>query len=205
MNDQESTPSRYKALILGDTNVGKSSVLLRYERDAFRKDYDPTIGVDFIYKELIVEGQRMNWRIWDTAGQEKFRSIVTSYLRALDGVVFCFDVTSQASFTNIPQWVHYYSSHARDQNVPKVLLGNKAELASKREVTFEAASKLASSFNMPYFDVSASTGANVPEAFNYLAKLILNTSSSQPANLQPRKSTLKIVSEEVAHKKKKCC
>mmetsp|Transcript_10950 Transcript_10950/g.21428 ORF Transcript_10950/g.21428 Transcript_10950/m.21428 type:complete len:206 (+) Transcript_10950:302-919(+) len=205
MNESRSELRRYKSLILGDANVGKSSILLRYERDEFRLDYEMTIGVDFIYKELIVEGQRMNWRIWDTAGQEKYRSIVTSYLKGLDGIVFCFDVTSNSSFASVSQWVNYFSTHTTNPHIPRILMGNKIDAAEKRVVTFEAAQKLASSINMTYFDVSALTGANVTEAFNYLAKLILNDSSQANILPIPRASTTKTISNEEPMKKKRCC
>jgi Ras-related protein Rab-1A len=200
MSEQRSELQRYKSLILGDSNVGKSSVLLRYERDQFHSDYEMTIGVDFMYKELIVEGQRMNWRIWDTAGQEKYRSIVTSYLKGLDGIAFAFDLTNPSSFTSVSHWVHYFNSHASNPSIPRILIGNKADAVISRVIAFEEAQKLASSLNMIYFEVSALTGANIAEAFNYLARLILSNgglsipvkaSTSTTLSLQPMK--------------KKCC
>mmetsp|Transcript_30100 Transcript_30100/g.53370 ORF Transcript_30100/g.53370 Transcript_30100/m.53370 type:complete len:170 (-) Transcript_30100:133-642(-) len=164
--------NRFKALILGDLAVGKSSLLIRYDRDEFRTDYEMTVGVDFIQKDLFVSGQRMTLRVWDTAGQEKYRSIVTSYLKGLDGIIFAFDVTNARSFSNVTNWVNYFSLHATNINIPKILIGNKVDMASQRVISHEQGCKLAAQIDMTYFEASALTGANVQQAFTHLAESI---------------------------------
>jgi small GTP-binding protein len=171
---QESS-NRFKALILGDMAVGKSCILIRYERDEFRTDYDMTVGVDYIQKDMFLGGHRMVLRVWDTAGQEKFRSVVTSYLKGLDGIIFAFDVTNARSFSNVTNWVNYFSLHASNINIPKILIGNKIDLAGQRVISHEQGCKLAAQVDMTFFEVSALTGTNIQQAFTHLAEMILKS------------------------------
>jgi small GTP-binding protein len=167
--------NRYKTLILGDSAVGKSSLLIRFERDEFSMDSEMTVGVDFIQKDMVVHGTLMSLRIWDTAGQEKYRSIVSSYLKGLDGIVFAFDLTNARTFSSVTSWASFFSLHSSNLHIPKVLIGNKSDLAHQRVITHEQGSKLAAQNNMTYFEASALTGVNVQQAFTHLAEKIIGT------------------------------
>ena len=194
---QTSTDFSFKVLLVGDSSVGKSSTLIQFVEDfeAFDNSQAPTIGVDFKSKTITVNQSSILLNVWDTAGQEKFRSLTASYYKGTQGVMLCFDVTSRRSFQDLDTWlkeVQLYSSH---ENVALILLGNKIDMGNQREVSFEEGTQWAKSHSMPYFECSAKTKKGVKEAFTELTKIILSRE-----NLYNSKKTSKIavqVSETV--------
>eukprot|EP01071_Lankesteria_metandrocarpae_P010009 Lankesteria_metandrocarpae@DN5271_c0_g1_i1.p1 len=123
-----------KLLLLGDSAVGKSSLLLRFCEDKFRSAHVLTIGVDFKSKIVDADGEKVKLQIWDTAGQERFRNITPVYFRSAMGVVLVYDVTKKESFENIRFWIKNLDEHATKE-VVKVLVGNKVDLEEYRTVT----------------------------------------------------------------------
>uniref|UniRef100_A0A915LLN5 Ras-related protein Rab-35 n=1 Tax=Meloidogyne javanica TaxID=6303 RepID=A0A915LLN5_MELJA len=137
-NSQATTPSRdydflFKLLIIGDSGVGKSSLLLRFSDNTFSANYITTIGVDFKIRTITVKGYKVKLQIWDTAGQERFRTITSTYYRGTHGVVVVYDVTTQDSFANVKRWLHEIETNC--ENVQRILVGNKLDEPTRRVVS----------------------------------------------------------------------
>ncbi|CAM0905613.1 unnamed protein product [Alopecurus aequalis] len=120
-----------KLLLIGDSGVGKSCLLLRFSDDTFTTSFITTIGIDFKVRTVELDGRRVKLQIWDTAGQERFRTITTAYYRGAMGILLVYDVTDESSFNNIRNWIRNIEQHASD-NVNKILVGNKVDMDAKR-------------------------------------------------------------------------
>ncbi|PKI85134.1 GTP-binding protein [Malassezia vespertilionis] len=160
-----------KLLLIGDSGVGKSCLLLRFCDDAWTPSFITTIGIDFKIRTIDVDGKRVKLQIWDTAGQERFRTITTAYYRGAMGILLVFDVTDEKSFADIRNWYKDVEQHASD-GVRKILVGNKADWEEKRVVTFEQGKQLAEELGMEYVETSAKSNTNVDEAFFKLAQQV---------------------------------
>jgi len=163
----------FKNLIIGDAGVGKSNLMMRYVDGRFCDNYVSTIGVDFQIKSVEISGKRIKLQLWDTAGQERFRTIVTSYYRGAHGCFLVFDLTDRPSFAHVSEWATEVKRWAAPKEPTIILIGNKADLASKRTVTYAEAKDLAESFGFEYYEVSAKNAFNVEEAFTALATNLL--------------------------------
>jgi len=169
----------FKLLLIGDSGVGKSCLLLRFADHTYTDSYISTIGVDFKIRTIELDGKTIKLQIWDTAGQERFRTITSSYYRGAHGIIVVYDVTDQESFTNVKQWlneIERYASH----DVQKLLVGNKCDLTSKKAVTQETAKAFAEKVEMPFLETSAKAATNVEKAFLTMAAEIKNTIAVQP-------------------------
>ena len=169
----------FKLLLIGDSGVGKSCLLLRFADDTYTESYISTIGVDFKIRTIQLDGKTIKLQIWDTAGQERFRTITSSYYRGAHGIIVVFDVTDQESFMNVKQWLHEIDRYAC-QNVKKLLVGNKCDLASKRAVPTEQAQEFADSLGIQYLETSAKNSTNVEKAFTTMAGQIRKWMQTQP-------------------------
>lgn len=160
-----------KLLLIGDSGVGKSCLLLRFSDDSFTPSFITTIGIDFKIKTIDLEGKKIKLQIWDTAGQERFRTITTAYYRGAMGILLVYDTTDLQSFQNIRNWIRNIEQHAAD-NVDKILVGNKCDIIEEKVVATEDGKKLADEKGIPFFETSAKTNINVVEAFTCIAKNI---------------------------------
>lgn len=158
-----------KLLLIGDSGVGKSCLLLRFCDDAWTPSFITTIGIDFKIRTIELDGKRIKLQIWDTAGQERFRTITTAYYRGAMGILLVFDVTDQKSFENVRTWHANIEQHA-SEGVSKILIGNKSDWEDKRAVTTEQGEELAKELGIPYIETSAKSNSNVEEAFFNLAR-----------------------------------
>lgn len=163
----------FKLLIIGDSGVGKSSLMNRFSDNIFNETFINTIGVDFKIRTINMDGKMIKLQIWDTAGQERFRTIVSSYYRGAHGIMVVFDITNKESFENIPMWCEEIKKYAAD-SIKKILIGNKSDFETKRQVVYSEAKELADSRNMEYIETSAKTALNVEKAFYDLAILLQN-------------------------------
>lgn len=158
-----------KLLLIGDSGVGKSCLLLRFSDGSFTPSFITTIGIDFKIRTITLDGKKIKLQIWDTAGQERFRTITTAYYRGAMGILLVYDVTDQNSFNNIRNWVRNIEQHASD-SVNKILVGNKCDLSDKKVIDFEAGNQLAEEYGIKFLECSAKSEINVDEAFISLAK-----------------------------------
>ena len=173
MNDNPGVSFNYlfKYIIIGDSAVGKSNILLRYIHDKFNDEFQSTIGVEFGAKNLKIEDKIYRIQIWDTAGQENFRSITRAYYKNSACALVVYDISNRESFDNINTWIEDCKSQS-PQTIFMVLVGNKNDLEDKRAVTIEEGKELAEKNKMMFFETSAKTGTNVDEIFLRSAETI---------------------------------
>lgn len=168
----------FKLLLIGNSGVGKSCLLLRFSDDTYSNDYISTIGVDFKIKTVELDGKTVKLQIWDTAGQERFRTITSSYYRGSHGIIIVYDVTDQESFNGVNMWLQEIDRYATS-SVLKLLVGNKCDLADKRVVEYDVAKEFADANNMPFLETSALDSTNVEEAFLTMAREIKESMAKQ--------------------------
>jgi len=168
----------FKLILIGNSGVGKSSILQRYMNKTFEESYKCTIGVDFLMKSIEVKGKTVKLQLWDTAGQEKYKSMVSSYYRGANVALVVFDITSRSSFESLPLWIeNYYKNGPEQKNI--ILIGNKKDMADQRQVTQEEAEEFSETNNMIYFETSAKEGDNIDYVFNFAAEKLLEFYGSQ--------------------------
>ena len=163
-----------KILLVGDSGVGKSSLLARFISDSF-DEQGPTVGVDFKLKHVDVDGTRLKLTVWDTAGQERFRTLTSSYYRGAHGVVFVYDVTSRESFENAREtWRKEVEMYGTIANSVKIVIGNKIDREDERTVARKEGVAFAKEYGCLFLECSAKTKVRVAEAFDELVKGILD-------------------------------
>lgn len=161
----------FKLIVVGDSNVGKSSMLMRYADGTFSESCINTIGVDFKIKTIDIDTKKIKLQVWDTAGQERFRNIVSSYYRGSSAVFVVYDVTDRESFDHIISWMREVEKYGSLKSVIHIV-GNKTDL--KRKVSYDEAKSYADSLGVKYIEVSAKTSSNIDKAFNDCAKDLLD-------------------------------
>jgi len=161
----------FKLLLIGDSGVGKSCLLLRFADDTYTESYISTIGVDFKIRTIDLDGKTVKLQIWDTAGQERFRTITSSYYRGAHGICVVYDVTDRTSYDNVKQWLSEIDRYATE-GVCKLLIGNKSDIEDKKVVDTEEAEKFAASLGIAHLETSAKNATNVEQAFNTMARHI---------------------------------
>ena len=195
----------FKVLLLGNSDVGKSSLILRYVDQVWSDTFVPTIGVDFKVKTLEIDNKQIKMQIWDTAGQERFRNVISSYFRGSHGILLIYDITNRDSFKNLENWLIEIEKNA-SQNVLKILIGNKNDLVNDREIQSEEGQAFANRNGMEFIETSAKMNTNVTEAFEALAKLMMKFNSEKKNVLNKNEpKTLSAASGQDLNKKKKCC
>ena len=163
----------FKVLLLGDSDVGKSSLILRYTEETFSSKLVNSIGVDFKMKKKEIDGKVIKVQIWDTAGHERFRAITYSYYRGANAIIIVFDLSDKKSFISITEWLKQIEKHAKE-NVYKFLVGNKSDLVEERKVSFKEAKDYADEHDLPYIETSAKEGININELFESSIKTFLS-------------------------------
>jgi len=192
-----------KLSLIGDANVGKSTMLVRYTSNTFSETPVTLIGDDFKEERLFINEKSMTLQIWDTAGQERFRAMTSSYYRGAHGILIVFSLTDRTSFDVIREkWMVQIQRYTMS-TVCKVLVGNKADLTEQRVVTAEEAQALADELGVPYLETSAKTGQNITAAFRLVPERIADHVFQQQraANLVRVRSSR---SEENVDNKCKC-
>ncbi|KAM9992349.1 hypothetical protein ACTFIY_009790 [Dictyostelium cf. discoideum] len=180
----------FKFIFVGDSGVGKSSILLRFTEDTFTETYISTIGVDFKIKTVYIEGKAIKLQIWDTAGQERFRVHNNSQYRGCHAVMVVYDVTDQRSFENVAKWIQEIERYARD-NVIKMVIGNKNDLVSQKVVDPFLAQEFADSLDITFKETSAKQAINIEDAFISLVKLCIDRmEEDKPSSTSSSSSTI---------------
>ncbi|KAL7692188.1 putative small GTP-binding protein [Plasmopara halstedii] len=162
----------FKLVLIGDSGVGKSCLLLRFADDAFTESYITTIGVDFRFRTVKIDNKTVKLQIWDTAGQERFRTITSAYYRGADGIIMVYDVTSQESFDHVNDWLSEVNRYA-SEGTCKLLVGNKSDINDNKAVLYETAKAFADSLSIPFLETSAKNAQNVEEAFLTMASELI--------------------------------
>ena len=187
----------YKILLLGDSSVGKTCFLMRYTDNTFQEIHMSTIGLDYKLKNVqLDDGKMVKIQIWDTAGQDRFRSITKNYFKGAHGIVLLYDITDKGTFESVRNWIKQIKEEV-DDNVCIILVGNKIDLEDKRQVSKEQGESMAAEYGLMHFECSAKTGENIHESFNELLKKTVENFSKAAENIQLRKIKKK--------NKKKCC
>lgn len=174
----------FKILLIGDSGVGKSCMLLRFADDTFSESHISTIGVDFKIRTVELHNKIAKLQIWDTAGQERFRTITSSYYRGAHAMMIVYDVSDLQSFNNIKNWLLECDRYA-SESVIKILVGNKCD-AQKRAVSYEAGREFAESLGMQFLETSAKTGTNIEKSFMTITELLYNVMRTKVNPTQPR-------------------
>ncbi len=166
-----------KILLIGDSGVGKSSIMLRYTDDEYSNSFISTVGIDFRIKYVDVNNQRIKLQIWDTGGQEKFRTITTVYYRNATGIIMVYDISNRESFLNMKTWLSDIERVA-DKNVKKILVGNKCDINDTlRVVSTQEGKKFANSIGIDFIETSAYANKNINEIFTLLLDKFKETST----------------------------
>ncbi|GMI84753.1 ARABIDOPSIS THALIANA RAB GTPASE HOMOLOG C2A, RAB GTPase homolog C2A [Hibiscus trionum] len=196
----------FKILLIGDSGVGKSSLLVSFI-SASAEDLAPTIGVDFKIKLLTVGGKRLKLTIWDTAGQERFRTLTSSYYRGAQGIILVYDVTRRETFTNLSNvWANEVDLYSTNQECVKMLVGNKVDRDSERAVSREEGNALAKELGCMFLECSAKTRENVEQCFKELALKIMDVPSFlEEGSAAGKRNILKQKPECKAHQSSGCC
>jgi len=173
-------------VLIGDSGVGKSCLLLRFADDKWTDSYISTIGVDFKIRTIELDSKTIKLQIWDTAGQERFRTISSTYYRGAHGIIVVYDVTNKQSFENVQRWLTEIDKYARE-NVNKLLVGNKADgaeqtLGNPRQVSQSEGKAFADQHSIPFLETSAKTGSFVDTAFLMMAHDIKTKMTATPGN-----------------------
>lgn len=159
--DDSTTAPRHKIIFIGDAGVGKTTIISRIMDNPFIEEYEPSIGVDFMSKVIQYNGQNIKIQIWDTAGQEKYKGLIPSYVRNSSFVFVVYDISVKTTFDNIPKWINFIRSI---ENTTIILCGNKIDLEN-REVKKEEGEELAKKEGISFFEVSAKTDENIKNMF----------------------------------------
>jgi Ras-related protein Rab-1A len=197
-----------KILLIGDTQVGKTSLLLNYTDHIFPEEHIATIGVEYKDKFIIKDNYNIRLQIWDTAGQERFHSITKNIYRNANGVLFVYDITNQESFNNIKNWIKDLQNVGKD--IKGVIIGNKIDLEKNRIITKEDLEEIAKKYEMPFLETSVKNNININEAFELIIdELLKNKDVNQIVEQYSRKtrSDLSISTKRTERKNKKggCC
>jgi len=175
-----------KVIILGDSGVGKTSLMNQYVQKRFSNQYKATIGADFLTKEVMIGDRMVTLQIWDTAGQERFQSLGVAFYRGADSCVLVYDITDASSFDTLGTWMDEFLVHAgprNQENFPFVVLGNKADLAARRQVSAAKAKSWCNekANGSAHFETSAKEAMNVEQAFHAIARKALEQEPEKPA------------------------
>ncbi|KAI9504774.1 ras GTPase [Coemansia spiralis] len=181
----------FKLLLIGDSGVGKSCLLLRFADDTYTESYISTIGVDFKIRTIELDGKTVKLQIWDTAGQERFRTITSSYYRGAHGIIVVYDVTDNETFGNVKQWLQEIDRYA-SEGVNKLLVGNKSDLEDKRKVDVTEAKDFADSLNISFLETSAKDSTNVEKAFLTMAGQIKERMGASNVQQQQQKKPINL-------------
>ena len=190
--------SKIQLIVVGESCVGKTSLLYKYSQDCFIEKHLATVGIEFFTKVEKINGRKIRVKIWDTAGQELYKSITKNFYRNSDGVIIVYDVTDRESFEKVQEWVQSISENTdTEKNIQKVLVANKVDLT--RKVTKEEGMKLAEKYNIPFFEASAKLDIGIKD---FMTKILTDVLDNVSVDMSRVTLDQKIDNRK---NKKKCC
>ena len=202
--EEEFYDLKIRVMLIGDSNVGKTSIIKRYCNNQFSPSYISTVGIDFETKYLRLNGKIINLQIWDTAGQERYKVLAKNYYKNSDGFIIVYDITDKKSFNNVANWITQIKDSA-SENVKCVLLGNKCDLEELRQVDINQGKDLANNYHLKFYETSAQKGNNIQKVFTDLVKGFLNddnfVNDSERSSISTEQRNLR----RARNQKKKCC
>ena len=201
----------FKYIIIGNAAVGKSNISFRFTKGKFSEKYQATIGMEFTYKNVKIGEKIYRIQIWDTAGQECFKSVSRGYYKSSVCALVVYDITNRKSFDNVIEWIEECKNNG-PQTVTMVLVGNKSDLKEIRNISYEEGEDLANRFNMMFFETSALNGDNIDKLFNDTAETIVKKMENNYYDLSNEDCGIKLGSgkkkinlNDEPKNKKKCC
>lgn len=194
----------FKLVLIGDSGVGKSCLLLRFADDAFQESYISTIGVDFRFRTVKVGDKNVKLQIWDTAGQERFRTITSAYYRGADGIIMVYDVTKQESFDHVQDWLNEVNRYSSEDTI-KLLIGNQADRVQEKVISKEQGEEFAGKLGISFLETSAKTAFNVEAAFLAIAKQLISLRETAGSSEGAGQSGSVTIGESGRGNKPKCC
>jgi small GTP-binding protein len=202
-----------KLVLIGDSGVGKTNILSRYNNNEFSLATQPTVGVEFGNKIIKKENKSIKLQLWDTAGQERYKAITNAFYKGSKGAFVVYDITRKSTFLNIDNWIGELKTNGSD-DILIILVGNKTDLEDKREVSTDDGEKKAKQYGIAFCETSALQGKNIEHAFNILIdEIILEIDNAKEKEMKNNKNNNKKKSKGIMlntnndknHKKKKCC
>ena len=204
--EKESYDLLFKLILIGDSCVGKSNILLKYLKNEFDPNSRATVGVEFGTKNIIINNKKIKIQIWDTAGQERYRSITSAYYKGAKGALIVYDITRKCTFDNIDKWISDLKLNG-DKNICIVILGNKSDLNDKREVSKGDGIKKSEMYKTAFLETSALNGDNIGKAFDEIIEQIIQNNKSffEDNNKKEMDKGVNLNDSNKDNDKKKCC
>ena len=193
-------PLEVKIITLGDSHVGKSSLIFKFIEDKFSSSYMSTVGFDLKFKTIKINNEEIKVMIFDTAGQERFRSLASNYIKKASGILLVYDISDKNTFLNIENWMTSIKEESSD-TIPIILIGNKCDLDEQRKIQKEEGEQFANNNNLKFFETSCKDGDNVENCFIELTKQIIERKKEKQFN----PNTQKLVNIKDKKKEKDCC
>ena len=198
---EEHSDIKVKIMLIGNSNVGKTSIIKRYCKNIFSKSHISTVGIDLETKNIKIGKQIINLQLWDTAGQERYRVLSKNYYNNSDAFIIVYDITNSKSFENVTNWIMQIKENA-SENVKIVLFGNKSDLEDQRIINEEEGKKFGKDNNINFYETSAENGANVEKAIIDLVKEVINDENFTKGS----ENTSQLSGDKFKKEnKKKCC
>ena len=198
-NDEITSIKSYKVLLLGNSYVGKTCILLRFSEDSFNENYELTIGLNYRIKTLNIDNNPIKMQIWDTSGEEKFKAIARNFYRGAHGVLLVYDICEKNSFLDVRDWIEQIVENTDNDNIVMILCGNKSDKKKERKITKEEGENLAKNYGIPFFECSAKNNTNINEMFNTMAQNIYSKVGNRYS------IAVKLNSNTFKKKMGKCC
>ena len=198
-NNQSVVYNSYKVLLLGNSYVGKTCILLRFSEDIFKENYDVTIGLNYRIKSMTIENNPIKMQIWDTSGEEKFKAIAKNFYRGAHGVLLVYDICQKNSFLDVKSWIEQIIENADNDDIVMILCGNKCDNEKERKISKEEGENLAKNYGIPFFECSAKNNFNINEIFETMAQKIYTKVGNRQS------SSVKLTSNSIKKKIGKCC
>lgn len=184
----------YKIVILGDQFVGKTSILNKFKYENTDEKYTPTIGIDFLTKNVYLEDKTIRLIMWDTAGSERFKSLIPSYIKNANAIILAYDITSKTSFLSLEKWLSDISDKV-PANAYIIIAGNKLDLESKRQVSYEEVKRFADEKKLVCIETSAKSGHNIKQLFDTITSTLYDSNILMPEGDEKKEGGIDLTKE----------